>query len=104
MENFLKRISQGKKIALFSSHGSHTGSQLSRKAIEHATVLTKGKVLGTFSCRGRISPEALEKLKKSPEHKAWVEMAPSAYTHPDEDDLEEARAFARWIMTLYSEE
>jgi len=104
MENFLKKISPGKTIALFSTHGSHTGSRLSREAIEHAAVLAaKGKVLSTFSCRGRVSPEALEKLKKSPEHKAWLEMAPSAYTHPDEEDLEEARAFAKWVMTLSEE-
>ncbi len=101
VETLLKKISRGGKIALFTTHGSHTGSRLSREALEHAAVLAKGKVLGTFSCRGRVSPEALEKLKKSPEHKAWLEMAPSAYTHPDEDDLEEARAFARWIMTLF---
>lgn len=104
MENFLKKISQQGKTALFSTHGSHTGSHLSREAIEHATVLVKGKILGTFSCRGRVSPEALETLEKTPEHKAWLEMAPSAYTHPDQDDLEEAKAFAKWIMTLYSEE
>ncbi len=105
MENFLKEMPQGKTIAFFSTHGSHTGSRLSREAIEHATVLAaKGKVLSTFSCRGRVSPAALEVLKKSPEHRAWLEMAPSAYTHPDEDDLEEARAFAKWVMILYSEE
>jgi hypothetical protein len=27
-------------------------------------------------------------------------MAASASTHPDSHDLEDARAFARWIMTL----
>jgi hypothetical protein len=42
----------------------------------------------------------MEVLSKSPEHKAWVEMAASAQTHPDENDLEDARDFAKWIMTL----
>lgn len=104
VENILKKIPHGKKIALFSTHGSHTGSRLSREAIEHAVVLAaRGKVLGTFSCRGKVSREALKKLKKSPEHKAWTEMAVSAHTHPDEDDLEDARAFAKWVMALHSE-
>ncbi|MFQ6070160.1 MAG: hypothetical protein ACE5LC_06500 [Candidatus Aminicenantales bacterium] len=38
-----------------------------------------------------------------PEHKAGAEMSVSASTHPDEDDLEEARAFAAWITTLHQQ-
>jgi flavodoxin len=104
VEPFLKNIAQGKKIALFSTHGSLTGSQLSREALEYAVVLTsKAKVLGSFSCRGEVSPEALELLMKSPEHIAWAEMSPSARNHPDQNDLEDAQAFARWVVTLYSQ-
>jgi flavodoxin len=100
-EEFIKKIPAGKKVALFSTHGSLTGSRLSREALEHAAILaSNSKVLGTFSCRGKVSLQAMEVLSKSPEHKAWVEMAASAQTHPDENDLEDARAFAKWIMTL----
>jgi hypothetical protein len=28
-------------------------------------------------------------------------MAPSAKTHPDQSELEDAKAFARWIITLF---
>jgi hypothetical protein len=78
-----------------------TGSSLSREAIEHATVLaSKAKIIGTFSCRGKVSVEALGVLMKSPEHEAWADMAASAATHPDEHDLAEARAFAKWVATL----
>ena len=100
-EELLKGIPPGKKIALFSTHGSLTGSRLSREALEHASILASGsKILGTFTCRGRVSLQAMEVLSKSPEHKAWVEMAASAQTHPDINDLEDARAFTKWIMTL----
>lgn len=100
-EAFLKRIPKGKKIAFFSTHGSLKGHRLSLEAIEHAVVTaSQAKVLGTFSCRGNLSPDALEFLGKSPEHQEWTAMAPSASTHPDGHDLEEARAFARWILTL----
>ncbi len=103
VEVFLKRIPEGKKVALFSTHGSVTGSNLSREALEYATVLlAKAKVVGTFSCRGKVSMKALEVLMKSPEHEAWADMAASAATHPDEHDLAEARAFARWAMTLFA--
>ena len=100
-EELIKRIPAGKKIALFSTHGSLTGSRLSREALEHASILaSSSKILGTFTCRGKVSLQAMEKLSKSPEHKAWVEMAASAQTHPDENDLEDARSFSKWIMTL----
>lgn len=101
IEELLKKIPPGKKIALFSTHGSLTGSRLSREALEHATILaSKAKILGTFSCRGKVSLQAMEVLSKSPEHRAWAEMASSARTHPDENDLEDAKSFANWIMTL----
>ena len=101
IERLLKKIPQGKKIALFCTHGSHTGSRLSREALEHAVaVASKAKVLATFSCRGKVSPAALEVLGKSPEHLAWTEMAGSAHGHPNEGDIEDARSFAKWVMTL----
>lgn len=105
LEGLLKNIPPKKKIALFSTHGALTGSQLSREALEYAAVLaSKGKVVATFSCRGKVSTEALEVLKKSPEHKAWAEMSVSARAHPDENDLEDARSFARWVMTLSAQD
>lgn len=105
IEAVLKNIPSNKKTAFFSTHGSLTGSRLAREALEYATVITsKAKLLGTFTCRGKVSPEALEVLEKSPEHKAWVEMAASADTHPDENDLEDAASFASWIMILAAQE
>ena len=101
IEEFMKKMPEGKKIALFSTHGSLTGSRLSREALEHASILAAdAKVMGTFSCRGKVSLKAMEVLSKSPEHKAWAEMSASAQTHPDKNDLEEAKAFAKWIITL----
>lgn len=100
-EVFLKTIPEGKKVALFSTHGSVTGGRLSREALEYASVLVgKTHLLGTFSCRGKVSVRALEVLQQSPEHEAWADMAVSAATHPDASDLEDAKAFARWIVTL----
>ena len=104
VETFLKSIPPNKKIALFSTHGSLTGSRLAREAIEYASVLTsKARLLGTFSCRGKASLAGLKVLEKSPEHKAWSEMAYSASNHPDENDLADARAFGRWVLTLSSQ-
>jgi flavodoxin len=101
VEKFLRSIPKGKKVALFSTHGSHTGSRLSREAIEHAVVVSsQAKLISTFSCRGKVSPQALEVLGRSPEHEAWTEMAASARTHPNEHDLEDAGNFGYWVLTL----
>ena len=105
IERLLKKIPQGKKIALFSTHGSLPGGHLAREALEHAAVTaSKATVLGTFSCRGKVSLAALEVLSKSPEHRAWAETAASARTHPDEGDLEDARSFAKWVMILSAQD
>ena len=99
-EVFLKKVPAGKKIALFSTHGSLPGMRLSREALEYATILvSRANLLGTFSCRGKVSMQAREVLSQSPEHEEWADMAASASTHPDEHDIADARAFARWIQT-----
>jgi flavodoxin len=98
-EVFLKRIPAGTKIAIFSTHGSLHGHRLSREAVEYAVVLaSRAKVLGTYSSRGNMSLKALESLGRAPEHAEWTDMAPSASTHPDRHDIEEARNFARLIQ------
>jgi flavodoxin len=102
VENFLKSLPPGKKVALFSTHGSHTGSRLSREALEHAlSLLPETHILGTFTCRGKVSPQAMELFQKLPEHQGWAVMAPSAYDHPDKNDIDDAQAFARWVLALY---
>ncbi len=64
VEAVLKNIPPNKKIAFFSTHGSLTGSRLAREALEYATVMmSKAKLLGTFTCRGKVSPDALEVLE-----------------------------------------
>jgi len=99
-EEFLKKVPPGKKIALFMTHGSLPGHRLALEAIEYAVVLaSRAKVLGTFSCRGKLSMQALDFLGQSPEHHEWAEMAASASTHPNATDLDEARVFARFIKT-----
>jgi flavodoxin len=98
---FLKTIPQEKKVAFFCTHGALKGNPLSREALENAAILAAGaRILGTYASRGKVSPQALDKLMRSPEHKLWAEMAASASTHPDKHDLADAREFAIRIQTL----
>jgi flavodoxin len=100
MQNFIKSIPPGKKLAFFVTHGSLRGGELAVTAIEHAISLaSKLKMLGTFGCRGKVDQKIIEALLKQPEHRAWAETAKSAVSHPDESDLEDARQFAKKILT-----
>ncbi len=101
VEPFLKQLPAGQKVALFITHGSIAGTRLSREALEQAQILaSQARILGTFACRGKVSPQAMEVLGRSPEHELWVEMAVTARSHPDQHDLEDARAFAKWVVSL----
>lgn len=100
VEEFLRRIPAGRELALFSTHGSVAGSPLSKEALVHASVVAaRARLLGTYSCRGRVSERAREVFSRSPEHDAWADMAASAAVHPNAHDLAEARAFARLIQS-----
>jgi flavodoxin len=101
VEKFLRTLPGGKKIALFSTHGSLEGDSLSREAIESAVAAaSQARIISTFTSRGRVSPEALERFYGTPEHHTWTSLAVSASTHPNEIDVAAARAFARWVHTL----
>jgi len=101
-ETFLRRLPAGQALGLFCTHGALPGHRLSREALEYALICAaQAKLLGAFSCRGKLSLKALEFLGKSPEHQEWADMAASAATHPDDKDLHEAGQFARRIWTAH---
>jgi flavodoxin I len=99
MQDFLKKIPAGAKIALFSTHGSFTDGLKSTTAFENAAVLASAaKLLGTIGCRGKVKQAVLDTLEKKPEHKSWVEEAFSASSHPNESDLQDAANFGNVIL------
>ena len=101
VERFLRSLPRGQKIALFSTHGSLEGDALSREAIESAAVAgSQCRIISTFTCRGKVSSEAMEKLDGAPEHEAWTSLAASAGSRPNGNDLAAAGSFARWVHTL----
>jgi len=99
-EKFLKQIPEGKKIAIFGTHGSLRGGELAVTAFYHAlSCTTKRRVLGTFGCRGRVKGSMLDKLMNRPQDRQWALEAQSAASHPDDADLEDAQKWA-WMMLL----
>ncbi len=97
--DLLKKIPASCKTAIFATHGSLKGGRLAVTAFDYAASLVKGKVIGTFGCRGKVEDAILEHLARSPEHKAWVEEAQGAIGHPDAADLEDGRDFARMMVS-----
>ncbi|MBW2560911.1 MAG: hypothetical protein JRE40_08660 [Deltaproteobacteria bacterium] len=95
VQPFIKALSEGQKVAFFSTHGSLRGGQLPKQAFEHAIGLApKTTILGHFGCRGSVDQKIIDALMQKPEHRAWAEEAQSAEGHPDQGDLEDAKKFA----------
>jgi flavodoxin len=97
---FLKMIPEGKKLAVFVTHGSIRGGRLAVTAFEDVvTLVPKAKLLGTFGCRGKVKPGIIEKLVEKAEYKGWAEEAWSSAGHPDDADLVDGKDFARRMVT-----
>jgi len=103
-EKCLKRIPEGKMLALFGTHGSLRGGPLSISAFYYAiTLVPKANIIGTFGCRGEVKASLLETLMNKAEYKFWALEAQSAAGHPDDADLEDAKQFAK-LMLLKAEQ
>lgn len=97
---FVKGLPEGQKTAFFATHGSLRGGELAVTAFYHALTLAKHvKILGTFGCRGKVKQKIIDGLMQKAEHRAWAEEAQSAAGHPDSADLEDAKEWARWMVT-----
>ncbi|MDQ1333923.1 MAG: hypothetical protein QG552_873 [Thermodesulfobacteriota bacterium] len=98
VEAFAKKLPEGQKVAYFATHGSMRGGELAVTAFYHALNIAKNAViLGTFGCRGKVKQKIIDGLMEKHEHRAWAEEAQSAAGHPDEADLEDARA---WVERM----
>lgn len=90
-----------KEVVLFQTLGAETGSEHAVTSLARAAHLVgEGcNILGTFSCRGKINPALLEKRKdlppENPHHASEANLArwAAAAGHPNEADLESAKAF-----------
>jgi flavodoxin len=95
VQNYIKNLKAGQKLALFSTHGSLRDGRMPKEAIENAIGIAKdAKILGSFTCRGQVESEIIDALMNKPEHMAWATEATSANGHPDKIDLDDARSFA----------
>ena len=98
-EKCLKRIPEGKMLALFGTHGSYRGGPLAISAFHYAiTLAPKAIIIGTFGCRGEVKASLLEGLMNKAEYRFWALEAQSAAGHPDDADFEDAKQFAKQML------
>ncbi|MFP4088376.1 MAG: flavodoxin family protein [Desulfobacteraceae bacterium] len=92
---FLKKVPEGKQLALFATHGSLRGGQLAVTAFYDAlTVAKQATIIGTFGCQGKVKQQIIDALMHKAEHRAWALEAQGAMGHPDPADLEDGKDFA----------
>ncbi len=101
--SWLEKQPEGTRIALFATHGSLRGGELAMTAFYHAFSQARGAhILGTFGCQGEVRDSVIEMAEGNPVHRAWAEEARGAIGHPDTADLDDARVFARQMLSKVS--
>lgn len=110
---YLKTLKNA-KVALFMTLGADPQSDHSKKTLEKAASYldSSNEVVGNFACQGKIDPKLIERMNKmfaeqkgqSNPHapsKERDERHKKASTHPDEQDLVDAKfAFKQIVENL----
>lgn len=104
--NFVKSI-KNKKTAYFFTLGAYPDSDHAKHCTENLDKLfeeNSNEIVGRFLCQGAIDPKLIEFMSKlpadhimapNPERKQrWIDAA----SHPDDNDLKNAKAFAESII------
>lgn len=113
VRKFLLDHAAGKRLALFVTHAVDGESSdpfqraLLVKELKKCTAAcSQAILLGLFHCRGALSDEVVKELTASGNQmlQAFAAMQPSTAGHPDPNELDQAREFAREIIRKVSEE
>ena len=101
MTEFLPKVSNA-NVILFQTHGTEPKSEHAITAFARAAyLLGEGcKILGTFSCQGKVNPALIERRLKAggdDPHVGGIERWKRAATHPDEEDFQAAADFVASI-------
>lgn len=104
--NFVKNI-KNRKTAYFFTLGAYPDSDHAKHCTEAIDKLFKensNEILGKFWCQGAIDPKLIEFMSKLPadhimapnpeRRQRWIDAA----SHPDNNDLENAKAFGESII------
>ena len=101
---FLEKL-HGKQVAIFGTCGMGEDPEYCRQVSKRveAFIPEDNRYLGSFLCSGRMAPQVLEryrimqKQQDTPRVRQMIRSCQEAMLHPDENDLDNARTFAREI-------
>ena len=94
---FLPTVGE-KPLYLLATHASKVGSVIAEKAMEQAKKRAKNaKIVGTFSCQGKVFAPALAKAQSMSKKPAWLADAPSAEGHPNKEETDRVESIAAKI-------
>jgi len=101
--DFLKEHGDGKRIAVFTTHGAPEGAARVGPWLDKIRGLVPGvgaELAGLFDCQGEVSQAIVDFLLNNddPELQTYGREVSEAKNLPDEARLERARDFAREIM------
>jgi len=99
--NFLAQHGQGKKIALFITHGAGMSLPPLEGWLQKCRdAMGDAELLGVFNCQGQVSQKVRDMMAASPDPKLqmYAKMAGLADGQPDEENLMRARVFAEGVM------
>ncbi|MCW4013618.1 MAG: flavodoxin family protein [Candidatus Bathyarchaeota archaeon] len=99
--NFLAEHGQGKKIALFVTHGAGLSLPPLQDWLQKCRdAAGNSELLGVFNCQGEVSQKVRDMMASSdvPKLQMYAKMAYLADGQPDAENLERARVFAQGIM------
>lgn len=103
---FTKKV-KGKKVAYFFTLGAYPDSDHAKDCVNAINALFEengNEILGRYFCQGAIDPKLIEFMSSLPQghvmapNEARIKRWKDASTHPDNNDLENARSFARSII------
>lgn len=87
-QEYLKKCTGPTRVFLIGCHGGDPESDPARMGMNKAMELASGAtVVGSFNCRGEVPQQVLENAANQDPQPAWLQDAPSAMGHPDNDDI-----------------
>ncbi len=102
-QRFLEEYCAGKKIVLFVTHGAPEYSLLVPEWLAKCKLIAQNsKLLGIFNCTGQVAKEQIDAMLQSSDPKAQEiakKVAVSSKGQPDTMRLEQAKAFAKEMIT-----
>jgi flavodoxin len=100
---FVQKHCQGKKVALFVTHGAPEHSPDLQPWLDTCSKAAAGaELVDMFNCQGELSQFIIDELLKheDPKVRSWGEHGPSTKGQPDETRVQWARDFAKKVMEM----